>query len=75
MLGVVAQKDAANEDPTSDLRSILKTGTLARIIKFSKNADGHYNVIIEGIGLDLKCNKILTSEEPFFTAEVQTTRN
>jgi len=65
-LGVVAQKDATNEDPTSE--EIYKTGTLARIIKFSKNAEGHYNVIIEGIAR-FEINKILT-EEPFFTAEV-----
>ena len=46
-LGVVAQKEATNENPDPD--DFYTTGTLARIIKFSKNQEGHYNVIIEGI--------------------------
>lgn len=65
-LGIVSQKDAANEDPSPD--EIYTTGTLARIIKFSKNADGHYNVIIEGVSR-FEMGEMKTSE-PFYTAEV-----
>jgi ATP-dependent Lon protease len=64
-LGIVSQKDATNEDPSPD--EIYTTGTLARIIKFSKNSDGHYNVIIEGISR-FEMGEIKT-QEPFYTAE------
>ena len=64
--GVVAQKDASIEDPTE--ADIYKTGTLAKIIKFSKNEDGNYNVILEGLDR-FQYDELLTSE-PFFTAEV-----
>ena len=65
-LGIIAQKDANNENPTPD--DFYTTGTLARIIKFSKNADGHYNVIIEGISR-FEMGEVVTNE-PFYTAEI-----
>jgi len=65
-LGVVAQKEATNENPDPD--DFYTTGTLARIIKFSKNQEGHYNVIIEGISR-FEMGEIKT-QEPFYTAEV-----
>lgn len=65
-LGIVAQKEANNEDPTPD--DFYTTGTLARIIKFSKNPDGHYNVIIEGVSR-FEMGEIKT-QDPFYTAEI-----
>ena len=65
-IGIVAQKDATNENPDPD--DFYTTGTLARIIKFSKNSDGHYNVIIEGISR-FDMGEVKTSE-PFYTAEI-----
>jgi ATP-dependent Lon protease len=64
--GIVAQKDASNEDPKAD--DVFRVGTIAKIIKFSKNSDGNYNVIIEG--LERFEFEKLEQEEPFFTAEV-----
>jgi ATP-dependent Lon protease len=68
VLGVVAQKDGDIEEPTKD--DLYNVGTLAKIIKFSKNSDGHYNVIIEGIQR-FTIDKF-RNEEPYFTAEVAT---
>jgi len=65
-IGIVAQKEATNENPGPE--DFYTTGTLARIIKFSKNTEGHYNVIIEGISR-FEMGEIKTSE-PFYTAEV-----
>ena len=64
--GVVSQKEVEIEDPV-DL-DFYKTGTLAKIIKFSKTADGNYNIIIEGLDR-FQYEEVLTSE-PFFTARV-----
>jgi ATP-dependent Lon protease len=64
--GVVSQKEADVEEPV-DL-DLYKTGTLAKIIKFSKNADGNYNVILEGLDR-FQYEEMLTAE-PFFTAKV-----
>ena len=64
--GVVSQREVEIEDPI-DL-DFYKTGTLAKIIKFSQTADGNYNIIIEGLDR-FQYEDILTSE-PFFTAQV-----
>ena len=68
VLGVISQKDGTLEDPTRD--DLYTVGTLAKIIKFSKNSDGHYNVIIEG--LERFEVEDFVGEEPYFTAEVIT---
>ena len=68
VLGVVAQKEDAVENPTKE--ELYNVGTLAKIIKFSKNSDGHYNVIIEG--LERFEIENWRDEEPYFTAEVKT---
>ena len=67
VLGVVSQVDGNIEEPTKD--DLFKVGTLAKIIKFSKNSEGHYNVIIEG--LDRFEIEKFRNEEPYFTAEIR----
>ena len=66
-IGVVAQRDLGDEAPrAADLYTV---GTLAKIIKFSKNSDGHYNVMIEGVQRFSVVEYI--DEEPFFTAKIK----
>ena len=66
-IGVVAQRDLEDESPrAADLYTV---GTLAKIIKFSKNSDGHYNVMIEGVQRFSVVEYI--DEEPFFTAKIK----
>jgi ATP-dependent Lon protease len=66
LVGVVAQKDSAVEDPVvADLEDI---GTVAKIIKLIKMPDGGTTVIIQG----KKRFKVqsITSEDPYFRAKV-----
>ena len=46
VIGVVAQKDEAIEDPTA--KDINETGTVARILRVLKMPDGNVTVIIQG---------------------------
>src|SRR5690606_28854867 len=46
VIGVVAQKDEAVEDPTA--ADIHETGTVARILRVLKMPDGNTTVIIQG---------------------------
>jgi ATP-dependent Lon protease len=46
MIGVVAQKDVANEDPTFE--QLNKVGTVALIIKMLQMPDGNTTVILQG---------------------------
>lgn len=67
LIGVIAQKDLAVEDPeTKDLCSI---GTVAKIIKQIKMPDGGTTVIIQG----KKRFEIteITATEPYFTAAIK----
>jgi ATP-dependent Lon protease len=67
LVGVIAQKDSNVEDPeVNDLEDI---GTVAKIIKMIKMPDGGTTVIIQG-KRRFKVKKI-TSEEPYFKAEVE----
>jgi len=66
-IGVVAQRDANNDDPNPG--DIYTTGTLAKIVKQIKMPDGNTTVFIMGrmrIGIE---NYIQT--EPFYTAQVK----
>jgi ATP-dependent Lon protease len=66
LVGVVAQKDSAVEDPAvTDLEDI---GTVAKIIKLIKMPDGGTTVIIQG----KKRFKVeaIVSEDPYFRAKV-----
>ncbi|MEO6930607.1 MAG: endopeptidase La [Chitinophagaceae bacterium] len=67
LVGVVAQKDSAIEDPqVSDLEAI---GTVAKIAKLIKMPDGGTTIIIQG----KRRFKVLsiTSEDPFFKGAVE----
>ena len=66
VFGIVAQKEADTSEPTES--DVYKVGTLAKVIKFSKNTEGHYNVIVEGI--ERFEFESFESTEPFITAEV-----
>jgi ATP-dependent Lon protease len=66
LVGVVAQKDSAVEDPVvADLEDI---GTVAKIIKLIKMPDGGTTVIIQG-KKRFKVQSII-SEDPYFRAKV-----
>lgn len=67
LIGVVAQKDSNVEDPTqADLEMV---GTVAKIVKMMTMPDGGTTIIIQGRSRF----RILqvTSESPFFTAEIE----
>ena len=66
-IGVVAQKDSGNEDPTEE--DMYITGTLARVMKQLKMPDGNTTLFING-RIRFKIQKF-TSNEPFFKAQVQ----
>ena len=65
-IGVVAQKDSNNEDPSES--EVFLTGTLARIIKQMKMPDGNTTLFINGrIRFQIKK---FTATDPFFKATV-----
>lgn len=66
LIGVVAQKDSAVEEPTvSDLENI---GTVAKLVKLIKMPDGGTTIIIQG----KKRFKIeeITKDDPYFKAKI-----
>jgi ATP-dependent Lon protease len=66
-IGVLAQKDMANEDPTAD--DIYTTGTLAKIVKQIKMPDGNTTLFIMG---RMRFNiQEMTQSEPFFKAHIK----
>lgn len=69
IIGVVAQKNAAEEPVIDDL---YRTGTVARIIKMLVLPDGNTTIIIQGKSR-FKVNEFI-QEEPYLTAsfEIQT---
>src|SRR5215216_625041 len=67
LIGVVAQKDSAVEDPVAkDLEDI---GTIAKIVKQIKMPDGGTTIIIQGKSR-FSIQNILT-EEPYFKANIK----
>ena len=67
LIGVVAQKDSAVEDPgVADLERI---GTIARIVKLIKMPDGGTTVIIQG-KLRFSIESVI-AEEPYFKAAIK----
>jgi len=66
LIGVVAQKDASIEDPTTD--DIYKTGTIASVMKVLKMPDDTTTIIIQG----KRAFNILeiTETEPYFVAKI-----
>ncbi|MFM7645247.1 MAG: endopeptidase La [Sphingomonadales bacterium] len=67
LIGVVAQKDSAVEDPAvTDLERI---GTIARIVKLIKMPDGGTTIIIQGkVRFSIES---IVSEEPYFKAAIK----
>src|SRR6187549_2162787 len=67
LIGVIAQKDSAVEEPTvSDLEEI---GTVAKIAKLIKMPDGGTTIIIQG-RKRFKIDEV-TSEDPYSKAKIQ----
>jgi ATP-dependent Lon protease len=66
-IGVVAQKNEEDEDPTKD--DIHTVGTVARILRVLKMPDGNITIILQG----KKRFEIaeVVSEEPYITATVK----
>ncbi|MEQ9297828.1 MAG: endopeptidase La [Cyclobacteriaceae bacterium] len=64
ILGVVAQKNAKSDDPTS--KDLFSVGTVARIIKMLVLPDGNTTIIIQGRSR-FKINEIV-QENPYITA-------
>jgi len=67
LLGVVAQKDPAKEDPASD--DMYQVGSLGTILKMLKFPDESIRVLVRGIRR-IRINEFLQTE-PFFTARVE----
>ncbi|MES2480241.1 MAG: endopeptidase La [Bacteroidota bacterium] len=65
-IGVLAQKDMTNEDPTAD--DIYTTGTLAKIVKQIKMPDGNTTLFI--MGRMRFTIKEITQSEPYFKAHI-----
>ncbi|MGC4056762.1 MAG: LON peptidase substrate-binding domain-containing protein [Chitinophagaceae bacterium] len=65
-IGVVAQKDMANEDP--GVEDIFYTGTLAKVVKQIKMPDGNTTLFIMG-RIRFRIQQI-TQAEPFYKAVV-----
>ena len=66
LIGVIAQKDSAIEDP--ELKDLESIGTIARIIKLIKMPDGGTTIIIQG-KLRFLVDSIVT-EDPYFKAKI-----
>ena len=67
LIGVLAQKDAQNDDPSTD--EIYKMGTVAKIIKQLKLPDGNTTLFIMGRArFEIKK---YTLEDPYLKAEVK----
>ncbi len=47
-IGVLAQRDAEEEDP--GFERLYTVGTLARVLKVIRLSSGHYSVVLQGIG-------------------------
>ncbi|RED49294.1 endopeptidase La [Seonamhaeicola aphaedonensis] len=67
VIGVVAQKDEAVENPS--VKEIYSTGTVARILRVLKMPDGNVTVIIQG-KKRFKVAEVLT-EEPYMNATIR----
>jgi ATP-dependent Lon protease len=67
VIGVVAQKDEAVEDPSAS--DIHETGTVARILRVLKMPDGNTTVIIQG-KKRFKIAEVIT-EKPYINATIR----
>jgi len=67
LIGVVAQKDSAVEDPT--VKDLENVGTIAKIVKQIKMPDGGTTIIIQGksrFAIDS-----IVGEDPYFKAKIR----
>lgn len=71
ILGVVAQKNAKSDDPTS--KDLYEVGTIARIIKMLVLPDGNTTIIIQGRSR-FKVDEII-QENPYITARYSTLKD
>ncbi|MFE3869166.1 endopeptidase La [Flavobacterium sp. LS2P90] len=67
IIGVVAQKNEEDEDPTTD--DIHKIGTVARILRVLKMPDGNVTVILQG-KKRFEIDSVV-SETPYITANIK----
>lgn len=65
-IGVIAQKDSNNDDPTPD--DIYEVGTLAKVVKQIKMPDGNITLFIMG-RIRFRISKY-TQTDPFYRAEI-----
>ncbi|MCW5520778.1 endopeptidase La [Aureitalea sp. L0-47] len=66
MIGVVAQKEEAKEDP--GIKDINRIGTVAQILRVLKMPDGNTTVIIQG-KKRFEVNEVITTD-PYMTATI-----
>lgn len=66
-IGVVAQMDSNNEDPTTD--EVFKVGTMAKIVKQIKMPDGNTTIFIMG-RMRFEVEEF-TQSEPYFEAKIK----
>ena len=67
LIGVVAQKDSAVEDP--GIADLERIGTIARIVKLIKMPDGGTTIIIQGkVRFSIES---IVEEEPYFKAAIK----
>jgi len=67
LIGVIAQKEGAIDDPTPD--DIYKVGTVARILKVIDLPDGSKSAFIQGL-FRFRVKEFVQTE-PFFVAKIQ----
>lgn len=65
-VGVIAQKDSSNDDPTPD--DIYQVGTLAKVVKQIKMPDGNITLFIMG-RMRFRTDQFLQTE-PYFKARI-----
>lgn len=66
IMGVLAQKDAKNEDPRAE--DLYRYGTVAQVLKVLEMPDGDTSVILQGMGR-FEVQRFV-SEVPYFVAEI-----
>jgi ATP-dependent Lon protease len=67
LIGVVAQKDSAVEDPT--VKDLENVGTVAKVVKLIKMPDGGTTIIIQGKSRFLI--EEIVEEDPYFKARIK----
>ena len=67
LVGVIAQKDSAVEDPS--VKDLVNIGTIAKIVKLIKMPDGGTTIIIQG--KSRFSIESIASEDPYFKAKIK----